>query len=426
MQSMENAPLASSSGTPTDRLRVAYVLGTFPQPSERFAWREILELQRQGCHVLVLALARGKADSDMEPGLRNTQVLYRPRLLSAVSLASFRQWVHHPASVCRLLWRICVLGARSPACSLRLVRNLHAVALFAQVVRQERIDCLHGYFLNLPGLLAMAVSTCTDIPFTLAGHARDVFVEPAPLAHLLSRARAVVVCNADAAQTLEQVARGQYSHKVHLVHHGIDLEEWKVPRTDRADDPASILAAGRWVPKKGYAVLLRSCALLRSRGVRFRLILAGDGPCKQELAAQIERDDLAACVELPGWLSQAALRTFLQRASLLVVPSIIAEDADRDGLPNVVLEAAASGIPTVASQLTGISEFVRHGQTGLLVPPGDPVALADAIERLLQTPDLCRTLGHHARALIEREYDVRDSVTTIRHLLSASHGAARP
>ncbi len=172
-------------------------------------------------------------------------------------------------------------------------------------------------------------------------------------------------------------------------------------------DPSNplILSVGRLVPKKGFDVLVRSAALLRERGVPFRMEIVGPGPLHSSLVRQIESLGLGGVVVLRGMLVLEEVRSAYERAACMVLASRITPEGDRDGIPNTLAEAMACGLPVVATRLPSIQELVVHTKTGLLVPPGDPPALADALERLLRDPALRCRLGQTARRRVRREFN---------------------
>jgi glycosyltransferase involved in cell wall biosynthesis len=157
------------------------------------------------------------------------------------------------------------------------------------------------------------------------------------------------------------------------------------------------LAAGRFIEKKGFSVLLKALAILRSRGAAISLTLAGDGPLRTGLAEETDSLGLADLVTFPGFLPEESLRDRMAAAALLVCPSVIASDGDREGIPNVLLEAMALRVPVVAASVGGISEAIRDGQDGLLVAQGDPHALADRIQEALCRPEDARRRAESAR-----------------------------
>ena len=368
--------------------RVAFILGEHPCPSETFIAREIDAVRRQGVDVCVFAL-RGRGEQGaaavLSPAARLTSLLWlaaRPRAF-ARGLA-------------------CALGRPSPA--LRTLRKLPAAAALARGAVRCRAACIHAHFAGEPGTVARIAARIASLPYTLSIHARDIFVDNPALIHTIDEAQAVAACTRAAADRARSLARAGHEGKVHLVRHGLDAAAW---RTDapRGREPVVLMVA-RLVEKKGAPVLLAAMKSLRDRGrTDLRCVILGDGPLRPRLEGLCRELRLEAAVRLQGWATQEAVRDWMGRAAVLAVPSVVAADGDRDGLPNVILEAAAAGLPIVASGVGGIGEFVSHESTGLLVAPADPGALAGAIGRALDDERLRSRLVQEARRRVLEEYD---------------------
>jgi glycosyltransferase involved in cell wall biosynthesis len=207
--------------------------------------------------------------------------------------------------------------------------------------------------------------------------------------------------------------RDRFSHhgdRVHRIYNGLDLAEFG--RADFSSTPPVIIAVGRLISKKGFGDLIRTCALLVERGRSFRCEIIGEGPLEQELRRQIEELRLQNNVELPGAKPQTQLRRRLAAANVFVLPSVIDPGGGMDNLPTVIMEAMATGLPVVSTNIGGIPEMVIENETGFLVQPGDAAAMADAIETVMNDCSSAARLGHsgyeRARALFSIERNVRD------------------
>jgi glycosyltransferase involved in cell wall biosynthesis len=188
---------------------------------------------------------------------------------------------------------------------------------------------------------------------------------------------------------------------------GIPLELFQMaPWPDDGGD-LELLSVARWCEKKGLDTLLEACALLRDRGVRFRLRLYGDGPLREALAAQWKRLRLDGMVELGGAISQEDVAQRMRACHVFVLPCRRDRSGDMDGIPTVFMEAMATGRPVVSCAISGIGELVRAGETGLLAAPDDPVGIADAVARLAADRALARRLGARGREVVEQQHDQR-------------------
>jgi glycosyltransferase involved in cell wall biosynthesis len=184
-----------------------------------------------------------------------------------------------------------------------------------------------------------------------------------------------------------------------------------------------ILSVGRLVEKKGFPDLLLACARLKERGKAFRLAIYGEGPLRDELLAMIERHGLQGLVDLPGAIAQRDLIPIFRNAELFALAPFVTEDGDRDGVPNVLVEAMACGLPVVSTAVSGIPELVVPGVNGLLVAPHDPDALADGLAALLDDPARRAQLGAEARRTVVESFDLRAAARELAALYGgATHG----
>jgi len=197
--------------------------------------------------------------------------------------------------------------------------------------------------------------------------------------------------------------------KIFRFYNGLDLSTFS-PVTPAARQLGRIIAVGRLVEKKGFPDLVRACAELRRRGVPFDCRLIGDGPLRDSLAVQINRLNLNDAIHIDGALPQEQLIKMMDTASLAVLPCVVAESGDRDGLPTVLLEAMAKALPVVTTTVSGGPEIVDHGSTGLLCAPDNPVLLADALEELLRQPERALEMGRKGLEKAVAQFDLDTNV----------------
>jgi colanic acid/amylovoran biosynthesis glycosyltransferase len=379
-------------------VRLAYILSTFPCHSEDFVAREITRLREQDFTIRVFAAAPGEATAAPDASLR---VDYRPSFFSLEALHGLSYLLlRHPLGLLRWLWLVLLLLYERPREAGTAIGNLPALGAFARSFDRARLGHIHAGFLSWPACMGLALAAVTGASLSIAAHARDVFVEPGALRLKVSRACFVVVCTRAALHHLQSRLPPACHAKLHVCYHGIDLPggplQARVRWAGNANNEYTLACVGRLVAKKGHAELLRAFATLLTRLPYCRLMIVGSGPERESLQRLTLELGLADRVEWKGWQPPEAARDIIGTVDLLVVPSRVAPDGDRDGIPNVILEAFAAATPVVATRLEGIAEAVTDRRTGVLVEPGDTAALAAAIEELLRDAHLRRTLARTA------------------------------
>jgi glycosyltransferase involved in cell wall biosynthesis len=337
--------------------KIVMVVSGFPRRSETFALGELLALEERGALAALFATKPGEGGIP-QPGCE------------------------------RLLERLQVLPEGSPE---------QQAAFIVEHLGGKRVGGVHGYFAHTPAEVAAEAAALLGVPYGFSVHARDARkVAPVDLAKRARGAACVVACNTDVARDIRQSGA-----QVQLLPHGVDLLRFRP--SPPPCEPLRLLAVGRLVEKKGFDVLLEGAARLK---FPFRLRIIGEGPERARLNDMIAANGLERRVTLDGGLTHAELPEAYRHAHLVVVPSIQDRTGDRDGLPNVVLEAMASGRPVVASDISAIGCAVKHGETGLLVPPGDSFALAVALEQLNSQPSLRERFARAGRERVECDYEI--------------------
>lgn len=262
----------------------------------------------------------------------------------------------------------------------------------------RKVNAIHGHFAHAPAQVACEAAQRLGVPYGFSVHARDARkVSSQELAERAGRAACVIACNPDVAQEVRSSGA-----RVHLMPHGVDVKRFW-PRPLPPAEPFRLLAVGRLVEKKGFHILMQAAARLT---FPFRLKIFGDGPERSRLQRMIDDSGLGDRVTLCGATTHADLPAAYVAAHAVVVPSLVDASGDRDGLPNVVLEAMASARLVVASTAGAISSAVTHGITGILTRPGDAQGLVAALESAEQQPRLRAQLGWAGRQHVERHYDL--------------------
>ncbi|HEX3863571.1 MAG TPA: glycosyltransferase [Stellaceae bacterium] len=270
---------------------------------------------------------------------------------------------------------------------------------------------IHAHF-GRGGALALPLARALGVPLVVTFHGADATKEthyrrrliPRVYARRLAalqREAALFVCVSEFVRDC-LLARGFPAAKLAVIHQGVEIGAATAAGKRLLDTPY-ILFVGRFVEKKGAAYLIAAMRLLKARGNGAGLVLIGDGPLADGLRAAARGLN---AVSFPGWLSNAEVRRWMRGAAALCVPSVTAAGGDSEGLPTVIFEAMAEGVPVVGSRHAGIAEAVEHGQTGLLVPPADPASLAEALDSLIRQPELRQRLGAAARLRAAERFNV--------------------
>jgi glycosyltransferase involved in cell wall biosynthesis len=390
-------------------VRVAYVVKMYPRFSETFILSELLELERQGVELHVFSLKRpndGIAHADVRRV--RAPVTYLPESLPGLLWAQRRTLRRRPLRLLGLL--VSVLRKRHRACA----KHVLQASAIAPLLLSGDFDHLHAHFASGTTSVALHASRLTGIPYSFTAHAKDIFldsVRPSDLARKLGPARFAVTVSDYNARYLRQLANGT---PIVRVYNGLDLQRFAPNGTPR-ERPPLVLAVGRLIEKKGFDVLIHACRRLAA-GVVFRCDIVGKGPLEDELSALVARLDLTRRIRLLGPLPRERLVELYPRAAVVAAPCVVGADGNRDGLPTVLIEAMAVGVPVVATPVTGIPELVEDGVTGLLVQEGDPDALAHALERLLADEALAQDLAAAARRRVEERFDLGHNVARLRQL----------
>ncbi len=404
---------------------VGYLLKTFPKLSETFILNEMLELERQGVNLHVFSLRRPQ-DQNHHPAVSRLQapVTYIPSLLpewqreeETQLLDCLATWGHRDfATLMATLQFYCDRPEDR-----RLNEFLQGVYL-ASEMEQLGIDHLHVHFANIPAATAEIAKQLSGIPFSLTAHAKDIYLTDASaLNRRLQAAEFTLTCTDYNRQYLEAIAGP--ACPIHLAYHGIDLSRFTpssavVPSATH--EPLQILSVGRFCEKKGFPYLLAACHQLQETGIDFRCRIVGYGPLETALTTQIEELGLGDRVTLVGKLTQAEVIAEYRWADVFVLPCQVTDDGDRDGIPNVLLEAMAMGLPVISTAISGITELVKSGQNGLLVAEKNAPAIAAALEKLARDRTLAQCLGLAGSRTVHRNFTLEQNVGQVKdHLLQA-------
>ena len=397
---------------------VAFVLKGYPRLSETFVAQEIAALEERGLDIRIVSL-RHPTDKARHPvhGQVQAPVLYLPEYLKDEKrrvLAGWRRARLLPGyAKARRVWLADLVRDPTPN---RIRRFGQALVLAAELAPD--IGHLHAHFLHTPATVARYTALMRGLPWSISAHAKDIWTTPEwEKRDKLAAAEWAVTCTAAGRDHLAALAPS--AETVRLVYHGLDLDRFPPPHRPPSDAdgsdptrPVVLLSVGRAVAKKGYDDLLAALALLPA-GLAWRFVHIGGGALATDLQRQAARLGLEGRIEWRGARPQPDVLAAYREADLFVLAAKIGRDGDRDGLPNVLMEAQSQRLACVATRLPGIAELIDDGKSGVLVPPGDPRALAAALAALIRDPTGRARLAAAGEARVRGDFGMQAGVAQL-------------
>ncbi len=408
--------------------RVAYLIKSFPRLSETFILHEVLELERQGLNLRIYSLLQpsGKVNQAASNVLSPITYVPRgfPRGLRGLLAGVARRFLKNPFAFLSIS-ATALIRFHDPA----TIKQIYLAAYLANRLERDGVTHLHAHYANTPATVALLAHQFTGIPFSFTAHAKDIYLSPrASLAYKMRQARYVVTCNGHGQQYLESLLDRGDEVTVHRIYHGLDLRDLRSHDT-RVATPSErplILSVARLVEKKGLPYLLQACRGLLDQGYDFDCRIVGEGPLRPVLEQQIRDLALTDRVQLWGSETHEHVIEMYRHATVMVLPSIVAENGDRDGIPNVLVEALHIGVPVVSTPVSGIPELINPGENGLLVPERDSAALARAMARLLDDLLLRERLVAAGHRTVLSRFDMATNTKDLLRLLVNQEPAPSP
>ncbi|NCF28060.1 MAG: glycosyltransferase [Gammaproteobacteria bacterium] len=423
--------LASARKTPVEKSggAIAFVLKGYPRLSETFIANEIQALEKRGLDIRIVSL-RYPSDAKTHPvhGEIRASVHYLPEYLYRAPrrvFAAWRRMRRRPGyRDCLHVW----LGDLRRDPSPNRVRRFGQALVLADELDSDVVH-LHAHFLHTPASVTRYASILTELPWSCSAHARDIWTTPEwEKREKLASCQWLVTCTAVNCHHLRDLAPAP--ERVALVYHGLDADRFPATGSGRSardgsnpNDPVRILSVGRAVEKKGYHDLLAALALLPAE-LHWRFVHVGGGPWLGRLKRLAARLGIAGRIQWRGALTQGEVLGCFADADMFTLSCCIARDGDRDGLPNVLMEAQSQSLACVATRVSAIPELLQDHATGLLAEAGDAQAMADAIAQLIRDPDLRQRLGAAGRQRVEQEFRFDQGIDHLQGRLAAASARA--
>jgi colanic acid/amylovoran biosynthesis glycosyltransferase len=407
---------------------VAYIMSRFPHLPETFIVREMTAIEAQGIAVSLYPLIRQKqpvVHAEAQRWLPRARHL--PFVSPSLLAATMQQAVQHPLRTGKLWGQTLWENRTSPNFLVRAMALLPKAFYAAHLMQREGIAHIHAHYATHPALVAWLIHHLTGISYSITVHAHDIFVRTAMLATKLRDAAFIVAISKYNRSHLEQVAGPWVREKTHIIHCGIAPETYS-PHPDRPppQEQFEILNIGSLQPYKGQRFLIEASAMLKERNIPFRCRIIGGGEERGALEQLIAHHNLTTTVELLGPLPQEEVARLLPTAHCYVQPSIITPAGKMEGIPVALMEALACEVPVVATDLSGVPELVRHGETGYLVPPANPTLLADQIARVYTNFAQAVQLARAGRALVLRDFNLHTNTRQLAALFPQQSSLSRP
>ncbi|WP_454782258.1 glycosyltransferase family 4 protein [Legionella sp. WA2022007384] len=398
---------------------ILFFLDFFPQKTETFIHNELIELRKNNIQFCVVALKtiRGTTRPELKAILEQSYYCTK----YSIWLKGFFIGLQHPVTFFKNIAWVWKLKHKNILYRFRVITALLVAYGIKNYVLEKNIDYLHAHFASYPTEVVMCLSRITGIPFGATWHAYDIYRDGNIIPEKILYAEQILTCtqfNLDHIKMLSK-EQPQYHNRLKRVYHGVNIEN--LPPSQLIQEDAPFLAVGRLIPKKGFRYLIDAIGLLKSQGLIIHLNIVGFTPfldrilCLEDnetkvLLKKIKFYGLEDQVKLLGYLPHSEVFTLMNKSYALIMPSIQDKKRNMDGIPNVILEAMATGRPIIASQISGIPEVVIPKQTGILVEPKNITELAQAIATLKNDLVLTREMGDKAQDFIMTHFKLEKTM----------------
>ena len=393
------------------RCKVAYLMSRFPVLTETFILNEMLAVEQHGVRIELYPLLRMRPPvmhPEARPWVRRAH--YHPFLSWRILRANLHFLAHKPRAYLGAIWTLLRATLGSRRFFFGGLALFPKSVYFARLMKDQGVKHVHAHFAHHPAAAALVIRRLTGIPYSFTAHGSDLHRDRHMLREKVAEAATVVTISNYNKRIIVEHCGQRFAQKIVVIHCGIDVNRFQPPGEDAPGrllaDPLAILCIGTLHPVKGHTYLIEACRLLRERGLNIRCHFVGDGPDRAALFQQAAAANLADRIYFHGQCEGSEVARLLRSVHLLAAPSVPTRDGRREGIPVALMEAMAAGVPVVASNLSGIPELVEDGSSGLLVPPGDATALADAIEHIHDTPKLERRLVRAARERVVEHFNL--------------------
>ncbi len=399
-------------------MKILYIVSLFPCWSETFIVREINALKELGAEIRILSLKNSAEEIvQNDTKLLNNDVIY-PSGIITISLKAIVTFIKSPVINTSILFSLIKTLYPHPLSLLKSIYTWWLSLGMVNDIKSLNINHIHAHWATYPSTSALIIAKNTKIPFSFTSHAHDIFLEDHMLRRKISESKfSVTISNYNKARLSSQLMM-DIENKMHVIHCGIDINTYRFIDSDR--EANTIIAVGRLDYIKGFSVLIEACKLYKSKNSLFNCKIIGNGPLKNELQTQINKNSLSEHVQLVGVMPQEQIKKLLSKSTLFVLPSVVTKSGDMDGIPVALMEAMATGLPVISTTVSGIPELIENKINGLIVEPENPEALAHAIEQILDSK-MSKEYSTKARKTIETDFSIKTESTKLYKLINSHH-----
>lgn len=389
----------------TKPLKVGYIMSRFPKITETFVLYEVIELLDRGVEVYLFPLLKEPGEVKHEAVTRVMPlVTFHPYVSMPIILANLHYLLRRPFAYIGLWFEVFFGNLKNLKFLLKGLAILPKSARFAYEMEQKGITHVHAHFATHPVIAALAVKRLSGIGYSFTAHGSDLHKDQTMLAQKIDASDMTITISDYNVSFIEERCGRSFPDKIKVVRCGVDAKFFKARENHQRSGPFFILCIAALREVKGHRHLLDACAILKQRGIDFVCHLAGDGPLREEIEATIKNLGLEDSFVVHGSVPRSKIASLIASADVVTLNSIIGKSGNREGIPVSLMEAMACCVPVVSTKQSGIPELVKEG--GILTPPGDAEAIANAFEKIHNDPNLAEEMGRAGRAIVLEEYDL--------------------
>ncbi len=391
-------------------LRIAYILERFPSATEYFILNEILGIEEAGVDLNILVIRKQKLlfSIDKIENLKSS-VVYLPQILWYMPFLSV---FFNPIGFFKGLGVLFSFSGFynkwSVRSKLKKFRYYCISNYFAGKLKHKNIGHVHAHFAFIPVDIARILSKQLSLEYSVTAHAQDIYTNLKKIVKVVEETSFLVTCTGYNRDYINNLTDNKFQNKIFTIYHGIEINNWATNKlkTNVEGKELNIISVARLVEKKGLFYLLDAVFLLANEGVKIKCTIVGEGPLRNELEIYIEGNRITQFVQIIDFQPQDIVKKYLLKSDVFVLPCVIAENGDIDGLPNAILESMAIGLPVISTSISAIPEAVVNRETGLVVNQRDGESIAKAILELRNNPDLYSLITLNAQKKIKEKFSI--------------------